>query len=299
LHHMDAESASPPADRRIAALAARQHGVVARTQLQAFGVGRGAIERRLGKGRLHRIHRGVYTVGHPLLTREGRFMAAVLACGDGAVLSHISAAVLWGLLRREAPRVDVTVPTSAGRKRRRGIVMHKAALAAGEVTTLVGIPITSPGRTIVDIADISSRRTVERAIDEADYLRLDCTGLEPRPGRPGCGVLAAVLAEHRAGSTRTRTELEELFLAMCKRRHLPSPDVNSFIEGYEVDFAWPKRRLIVETDGRAAHGTRRAFEHDRRRDLDLTAAGWRVVRITHARLEREPEAIANRLARLF
>jgi very-short-patch-repair endonuclease len=215
------------------------------------------------------------------------------------VLSHLSAAVLWGILRKEGPRVHVTVPKRSGRAKRRGIVLHKAPLGKEEVARVAGIPVTSPGRTIVDLADISPRRTVERAIDEAEYLRLDCTGLTPRPGRPGNGLLTRVLSEHRAGSTLTRSELEELFLAMCKRYHLPSPDVNSFVGGYEVDFVWRKQRLVVETDGLAAHGTRHAFERDRLRDLELTAAGWRVVRITHARLSREPQAVAEQLSRLL
>jgi very-short-patch-repair endonuclease len=296
---MGGKSAPPPTDQRIATLAARQHGVVRRDQLEALGLGPDAIEKRLGRGRLHRVHRGVYSVGHRLLTREGRYMAAVLASGEGAVLSHVSAAVLWGILRKESPHVHVTVPTRSGRKRRRGIVVHRAALEESEIVRVAGIPVTSPGRTIVDLADISSRRTVERAIDEAEYLRLDCSGLSPRPGRPGSGLLTSILSEHQAGSTLTRSELEELFLAMCKRHHLPSPDVNSFVEGYEVDFAWRKRRLIVETDGHAAHGTHRAFERDRLRDADLTANGWRIIRLTHARLSREPEAVAAQLARLF
>jgi hypothetical protein len=286
-------------DRRVAALAARQHGVVERKQLHALGLGDGAIAKRASRGRLHRVHRGVYSVGHALLTREARFMAAVLACGEGAVLSHVSAAVLWGLLRKEGPGVHVTVPTGAGRARRRGIAVHRAALDEGEVTTLAGIPVTTPGRTIVDLADISSRRTVERAIDEAEYLRLDCSGLGPRPGRPGSGLLTCILSEHRAGATRTRSELEELFLAMCEAYGLPPPEVNAVIEGYEVDFVWRRQRLIVETDGHAAHGTRQAFERDRLRDADLTANGWRIIRLTHVRLSREPAAVAAQLARLL
>jgi very-short-patch-repair endonuclease len=296
---MDAESATPPADRRIAALAGRQHGVVGRKQLDQLGVGKGAIERRLGRGRLHRVHRGVYSVGHPLLTREGRYMAAVLACGDGAVLSHLSAAVLWRILRKERRRVHVTVPGSGGRARRNGIVVHRAALGEREVTKVAGIPVTTPGRTVVDLADTEPRRTVERAIDEAEYLRLDCTGLTPREGRAGRGLLTRVLSEHQAGTTRTRSELEERFLAMCERQRLPPPEVNTVVEGYEADFVWRAQRLIAETDGRAAHGTRRAFENDRLRDLKLTAAGWRVVRITHARLANAPRTVAAQLARML
>ncbi|HEX2231752.1 MAG TPA: DUF559 domain-containing protein [Thermoleophilaceae bacterium] len=193
----------------------------------------------------------------------------------------------------------MSVPASGGRSQRRGIVVHKSPLQEDEVARVAGIPVTTPGRTIVDLADTEPRRTVERAIDEAEYLRLDCAGLTPRPGRTGTGLLTRLLSEHRAGSTLTRSELEELFLATCKRCHLPSPDVNSFVGGYEVDFVWRESRLIVETDGHAAHGTRRAFERDRLRDLELTAAGWRVVRITHARLSHEPDAVAAQLGKLL
>jgi very-short-patch-repair endonuclease len=178
-------------------------------------------------------------------------------------------------------------------------VVHRAVLETDEVTRVAGIPVTTPGRTIVDLADTEPRRTVERAIDEAEYLRLDCSGLEPKPGRPGTGLLTRVLSEHQPGATRTRSELEERFLEMCDLHGLPRPEVNAVIEGYEVDFVWREERLIVETDGRAAHGTRRAFERDRVRDLELTAAGWRVVRVTYARLSREPERVAEQLARLL
>jgi hypothetical protein len=159
--------------------------------------------------------------------------------------------------------------------------------------------VTSPARTLIDIADVVSRRILERAIDEAEYLRLDCTGLAPLHGRRGSGLLAKVLAEHRAGTTRTRTDIEECFLGMCDRYGLPRPEVNAIVDGYEVDFLWRGRRLIVETDGRAAHSTRRAFERDRLKDAELTTSGWRVVRVTYARVTREPRAVAMQLRRMF
>jgi very-short-patch-repair endonuclease len=296
---MARKNAQPPTDRRLAELAARQHGVVQRTQLHELGLGDGAIEGRASLGRLHRVHRGVFSVGHPLLTREGRFMAAVLARGPGSVLSHLSAAVLWGILRDEGPQAHVTVPTRDGRKRRRGIVVHKAALGEEEVTRVNRIPLTRPGRTLVDLADVVPRRTLERALDEAEYLRLDCSRLGPRNGRTGSGLLARVLDEHRAGTTRTRSELEERFLALCDRYGIPRPRVNFQIDGYECDFVWHEQRLIVETDGGAAHGTRRALERDPVRDADLTVAGWRVVRVTWMRLSSEPEAVADQLEQLL
>jgi very-short-patch-repair endonuclease len=285
-----------PLDRRLAELGLRQHGVVTRAQLLALGLSDDAIGRRVRAGRLHRVHRGVYAIGLPRLSTEGRFLAAVLAVGEGAVLSHVSAAVLWGLLGERGPRVDVTVPVRGGRRRRRLVIVHGAALPAQDITLKNAIPVTTPARTIVDLADVLPRRTVERAIDEAAYLRLDLQGLRPLPGRRGCGLLSRVLAEHEPGSTRTRTDLEELMLALCRRYRLPQPRVNTIVEGYEVDFAWPAERLIVETDGWQAHGTRAAFEADRRRDAELIAAGWRVMRITWRRIEREPGAVAGQLA---
>jgi very-short-patch-repair endonuclease len=164
------------------------------------------------------------------------------------------------------------------------------------VTVKDAIPVTTVARTILDLADVLPRRALERALDEAAYLRLDLEGLEPRRGRRGYGLLTRVLADHEAGSTRTRSDLEELMLSLCWRAQ---PEVNQTIEGHEVDFVWRDARLIVETDGWGAHGTRSAFESDRARDAELIAAGWRVVRITKRRLEREPEAVAEQLVRLL
>lgn len=177
--------------------------------------------------------------------------------------------------------------------------MHRNALAAEEVTTVDRIPVTSAARTLVDLADAEPRRTVERAMDEAEYLRLDCARLEPRPGRRGSGVLAAVLREHAPGATRTRTGLEDTMLVVCDRFGLPRPEVNVLLEGHEVDFLWRTAGLVVETDGGVAHGTRSAFERDRVRDAELIAAGYRVVRITRRRLLREPGAVAHQLRRLL
>lgn len=278
------------------ALAERQHAVVTRAQLVALGLSDQGIGRRVEDGRLHRVHRGVYAVGHPSLTIEGRFFAAVATLGEGAVLSHLSAAVLWRLRPARGPRIDVTVPSRGGRSRRRAVIVHRAPLAASDVTTRNGIPVTTPARTLVDLADVLPRRQLERALDEAAYLRLDLGGLEPLPGRRGSRLLAGVLARHDPGSTRTRSELEERMLGLCRRFRVPTPAVNATVHGDEVDFVWRDARLMVETDGWAAHGTRGAFERDRRRDAELVAAGWRVMRISHTRLEREPDWVAARIA---
>jgi very-short-patch-repair endonuclease len=282
---------------RLVALAERQHGVITRRQLLELGLSDDGIGRRVADGRLWRVHQGVYAVGRPGLTLEGSFMAAVLSCGPSAALSHVAAGVLSGLLRERGPRIDVTVPRGGQRRRRSVVIIHRAALPPTDVTTKHGIPVTTPARTLIDLADVLPRRRPERALDEAAYLRLDLSDLRPRPGRRGRGVLASVLRRHEPGTTRTRSELEERMLILCEGFRLPAPKVNSSIEGYTVDFVWREQRLIVETDGWDSHGTRTAFERDRRRDADLLAAGWRVLRISHARLDREPDWTAKRIAR--
>jgi hypothetical protein len=223
-------------------------------------------------------------------------MAAVLACGEGAALSHFSAAVVWGLLDAEGQAIHVT---SEKRRRVLGIVVHRAPLE-GERVRRHGIVVTTPSRTIVDLADVVPRRRIlERAIDEAEYLGLDWRDAAPRHGRRGSGLLASVLAVHEPGSTRTRSELEEHFLVLCDTSGFPRPEVNTSIEGYECDFVWREQRLIVETDGGAAHGTPAAKERDAVRDADLQIAGWRVIRIPSMRLLRRPEAVEVRLERLL
>ena len=283
-------------DHRILALCGRQHGLITRGQLLEMRMTDREIERRVRSGRLHRVHRGVYAVGHERLTTEGRFLAAVLAFGRGAVLSHQSAAVLWGIRAARGPRVDVTVPTTGGRARRGAMIVHRSPLSEEEMTVHDGVPVTTVVRTLIDLADVLPRRALERAIDEAAYLRLDLAGLEPRRGRRGYGVLTRVLAEHEAGATWTRSDLEERMLALCRRSSLPTPEVNARVEGYEVDFVWRNARLVVETDGWAAHGTRKAFERDRLRDAKLTAAGWRVVRVTDRTIDVFEQQLAQLLA---
>ena len=289
-------SRKDPADAAVADLARRQHGVVGRDQVIALGLGRDAVDWRVKRRQLHRVHRAVYAVGPLALTRNGRFMAAVLACGEGAALSHLSAAVLWGILGDRGQAIHVT----AERERVcRGVIVHRSPLE-GERVRRFGIVVTTPAGTIVDLADVvQRRRTLERAIDEADYLRLDWKPAAPRHGRKGSGLLASVLSFHQPGTTRTRSELEEIFLALCDSRGFLRPEVNVSIEGYECDFIWREQRLIVETDGEAAHGTSRARKRDPIKDADLQIAGWRVMRIPSMRLFRDPDAVAEQLARLL
>ncbi len=220
----------------------------------------------------------------------------MLSCGPGAALSHVAAGVHLALLQERGPRIDVTVPGSGGRRRRNALIIHRSALPDADVTVKDGVAVTTAARTLIDLADVMPRRRLERAFDEAAYLRLDLSGIAPRRGRQGAGLLAQVLERHTPGSTRTRSELEERMLSLCDRFRLPTPEVNVTIQGYEVDFVWRERRLVVEVDGWAAHGTRRAFERDRQRDADLVAAGWRVLRVSWERLAAEPVWVAERLA---
>jgi very-short-patch-repair endonuclease len=303
---MAEENATDPA-AGIAALAERQHGVVCAAQLYALGLSKDQVSDRTRKGWLHRIHRGVYAVGHRRLTDHGRWMASVLACGDGAVLSHQSAAALWGIRqsRRREPSVDVTIRTVRGVSSRSRLVIHRIpTLRGNETTTKDAIPVTTPARTLLDLAKVIARRPLERAIDEAARLRL-CTEadleaiVETHAGRAGAGALGQVIESHRAGSTLTRSELEERFLALCRKHHLPQPGVNVPLLDYVVDFLWRDAALVVEVDGHTSHGTRRAFQTDRDRDVRLTVAGYRVVRFTWHDVTRRPGVVAYRVRRLL
>jgi len=283
----------------IAELAERQQGRVARWQLRELGIGPDAINRRIRAGRLRRTPaRGVYAVGHRIASRKATWMEAVLEAGPGAVLSHRAAAAHWGFLR--SGRVEVTVPRAL--RTRRGIVRHHAVLHPDEVTVLDGIPVTTVARTLLDVAAGLQRRDLERAIHEAEYLRLyddrELAALIDRhPRRPGVPKLRAIRAERNAHRHVSRRELEHRFLALVAEQGLPRPEVNVHLELdgelIEVDCLWRKQRLIVELDGWAAHGTRRAYERDRERDRRLVRAGWRVVRVTPTQLERQAEALAR------
>jgi very-short-patch-repair endonuclease/predicted transcriptional regulator of viral defense system len=296
----EAELVTTPVDRAIAALAARQYGLVTRRQLRGLGLGDTAVTKRAVAGRLHRVHRGVYAVGHRVLPPRGAWMAATLACGDGAVLSHASAAALWEI-RPTSGVVHVTVPTAGGR-RRPGLCVHRdPALGAEEITTRAGIPVTTVARTLLDLAGTLPARALHRALDEAavtrrlDLSRLDAL-LERHAGHHRAAKLRAALDSHRPGTTLTRSELEERFLALCRAHELPQPAVNAAVARLEVDFLFAAARLVVETDGWRFHGTRAAFERDRRRDATLTLAGYRALRFTHRQLEREPDAVAATVA---
>lgn len=291
--HMARDNAQPP----LGELAKRQWGVVTRAQLTESGVGDSGVRDWVQNGRLHRLYRGIYAYGHDRLRLEGRWLAAVLACGPGAVLSHRDAAQLWELRQSSSALVDVTVPSRNGRMRRRGIRVHRSGrLAPEEVTTRHGIPVTIVARTLLDLADVLERQALRRAVTEAEYTnRFDLDSLiavvEANPGRRGRRVMEAVEGRRH----RTRSPLEERFLTFAERWGVEEPESGVWLEGYEVDFLWRRVGLAVELDGLAAHATREAVRRDRRRDRVLWRAGVRTIRLTAADL-REPEAVLLDLA---
>jgi hypothetical protein len=248
------------------------------------------------------VHRGVYAVGHTVLTVRGRWMAAALAAGPGAALSHASAAALWELRPTAATVVDVTVPGRAGRLKRRGLRIHRPrTLKPTEVTTKDGIPTTTPTRTILDLAATLQPHRLERLLDQAeilqltDYPSLDATA-RAHPGHRGATKLASTLAKYEAGATLKRSDLERLFLKICDEHDLPTPAVNHSPAGEEVDFLFAEHRLIVEADSWRFHKTRQAFERDRRRDAMHLRLGYRTLRVTDRQLEHDANGVAHTIA---
>lgn len=263
------------ADIQIAEIAARQHGVVSATQLAGVGVDRGTITRRAQAGRLHRVHRGVYAVGHSALSQEGKWMAAVLACGMTAVLSFQSAAQLWRMLPPRSGFIEVTIAGGGGRKRHQGLRRHRStSLTSDDVTRHHRIPVTTPARTIADLRR-SAPELARRAIRQAAVI--------------GLHIPEEVEAD------RPRSELEARFLRLCRRHRLPIPEVNVPIGRFTVDFLWRERRLVVETDGYRFHRGRQAFEDDRARDVELRLQGYEVIRFTYRQVTEDPNGVAQPL----
>jgi very-short-patch-repair endonuclease len=284
----------------VAAIATRQYGVVTIAQLREAGLTDRAIRRRVEAGRLKRIHRGVYLAG-PVMPPRGREMAAVLACGPMAFLSHTSAAAVLRLLDR--PPADAIEVTVVGRNpgRKPGIRVHRvAALDARDRGRWRGIPVTSPARVLLDIAGIVDEWRLERAVAEAYALRLtserQLEGLLARTG-PHRGKAALRSIVEGGKPALTRSEAEERLLALIREADLSRPEVNTMVGGFEVDFFWREHRLVVEVDGYAFHSSRAAFERDRRRDGALQAAGFHVIRLTWRQIVAESDATAALLAR--
>jgi hypothetical protein len=284
-----------------ARLAGRQRGIATRRQLRAAGLSDDAIDYRLETGRLHVVHRGVYLVGHPIFPPLAREVAALLAGGPRAVLSHRTAAVTWRILDERSDLVDVTVVGRRGRQRA-GIRLHSTVgLQRREVRISNGMPVTAPARTLLDLGTVLTGRGLVRAVDEARALRLvgdaDLRSLLARfPRRRGTCALRALLEAEREPEL-TRSEAEERMLGLIDRGGLPRPLVNARVAGHEVDLYWPDRGLVVEVDGYAFHSRPGDFERDHRREQDLSAVGIRISRVTYRQISGEPAEVLVRLTR--
>lgn len=261
---------------RVAQLAASQRGVITSQQLADLEVAPSSIRRKVAAGTLHRIHRGVYLLGHTAAAPLAMELAALLACGPTAALSHWTAAALYRILARIDGPIHVTVPDRRCRPRP-GVQPHFAPLPDEEVMTTQGLKVTTPQRTLQDLRPFLDPAAYERAQNEAQVLHL----IPRNQAEPGI----------------TRSQAERRLLTLLRRAGLPPTNTNTRIKGHEVDVLFQDQKLIVEVDGYAAHGTRLAFENDRRRDAQLTAAGYRVMRITWRQLTQEPEAVALDWAR--
>jgi hypothetical protein len=292
-------------------LATAQALVVGLDQLQGLGLSASAVRKRAAAARLHRQYQGVYSlVPREMLKREGLWMAAVLACGPGAVLSHRSAAALLELRDWGGTKIDVTVP---GRSRRRheGIAVHcSTKLTAKDVTVVNNIPCTSAARTLLDLAEVVTMRQLERSFDQAEIAEVfDLKAIQDQlarnPTRAGAKAVREVLETHYIGRTPTWSENEEALLAITRPLGIPDPETNKFVildDGgppIRVDFTWPEQRVAIEADSRKWHLTRQRFESDRQRDQRLIAAGWTIIRTTWKQMTRRPHELRPLLLKLL
>jgi very-short-patch-repair endonuclease len=282
-------------------LAGRQHGVVSREQLERLGLTRSAIAHRLRRGWLHPLHRRVFAVGPPEPSQHGHWMAALLACGSDALLSHQSAAELWEIRKAQAGPIEVTL-TTGSKRRIRGLVVHRrTVLKPADRRARHGIPVTSPTRTLADLAARVPMAALESAVNEADRLELIDPdrlrrALDEMRGEAGTRALIRLL-DHQVFRL-TESELERMFLALVRSSGLSIPATGVLLNGFRVDFFWPDLGLVVETDGLRYHRTAAQQARDRRRDQAHTAAGLTTLRFTHAQVQFEPDEVAATLARV-
>ena len=290
-----ANDAPDAIDRAIAAAARRHRAYVSRQELLDIGLGPQAIKYRVRVGRLIVEYAGVYAVGHRPLSPVDRAAGAVLACGPGAALSHGSAMSLWGFFKRWADPFEVLAPNL---RRRRGIRVHRSTtLTRRDITTQLGVRVTTPARTLLDIAPRLSDKTLTRTVNDArlsNYLRLPDLRdvLDRNPRHPGSSRLRPFVEDPQ---NPTRSEFEDFFPPFCKRYGLPAPQLNAIIGGCEVDAVFPAEGLIVELDGWATHSSKNAFIDDRERDAENLVAGRPTYRITFERLIETPDKEAKRL----
>lgn len=292
-----------PIEDAIAALAEAQHLVFGVAQLAALGLSGNAVRKRLSIGRLHRIYRTVYSlVPQRMLTRRGRWMAAVLACGEASSLSIHAAGALSGLRQTARTYIDITVPGRTQR-RHRGVRVHRSmTLTAADVTAVDGIPCTTIARTLFDMAGELTLRQVERAFDQAEAMEvLDLRAIDDQLERnstaPAVGKIRTVLAEHRIGSTLTDSDLEEMMLGLLRQAGCPMPELQASIDPGDGDlmiaprdFVWRRYKVDLETDG-GRHRTMLQMRTDNRNDRRLRDAGWVVIRVGRQDLIEEPEAV--------
>ena len=284
------------AKAEVAELARRQWGVVTRNQLEESGLEAAGIARWVGEGRVHRVHPRVYAVGHSSLGIEGRLAAALFYASPGAALYGVTAATWLGILQGVprlihviAPRRRLSVPGVRTHHRKRfERILHKR------------LPVTPPAHTLLNLAAQIGREQLRRALAEAEYLRLvtlDEVEAVLGPGKPGAAALRAALESHRPELARTKSRLEERFLNLCEQHSLHLPEVNVWVAGWLVDAVWFEQKVIVELDSRLAHSSSRSIENDHRRDLDLRAAGYTVLRYTWHQVTGRPDRVAGDLRR--
>jgi very-short-patch-repair endonuclease len=291
MHGMHASGAQTATDHLIAAVAAKQYGLVTRAQLATAGLDRGAIARRLAAGRLHRLHHGFCAVGHRAPRRETRWLAAVLACGPGAVLSHRSAAALWRIHDAEGPWPDVTVATRNGR-RPAAITVHRAQLDRPDRRRRAGIPVTSPARTLADLARQVDHPDLVRALREAQFLRtFDLAAVQELLDRRPCRALRSLVQD----LALTQSGLEDRLLGICDGHAISRPLTQQPLFGRRIDFLWQYERVVVETDGWQGHGTRSAFQADRTLSNRLQLEGYTILRFTHTDVARRPGHVARQI----
>ncbi len=289
----------------VAILAASQHGVVARWQLLELGLTRSAVQRRISAGRLHPLHWGIYAVGHRKLALKGYWLAAVLACGPDALLSHRFALAVWEVQAAESGQVDVIVPGHGGRRGPSGVRVHGArTLLPRDVAVVDGMPVTSLARSVLDYASGATGQRTRAVLEKIERMgrligrELDDV-LARNANHRGTKRLRAALSEIEGPAPWTQSELEDRFLALIRAAGLPEPEMNVLVEGELVDALWRDQKLIVEVDGWGYHRSREQFETDRRRDARLQVAGYRVIRLTQQRIATEPRAVAAQLRALL
>lgn len=277
-------------------LVRRQHGVIARRQLLSLGYRAKAIAHRIDTGRLYPLFRGVYAVGRREVTQEGLWMAAVLSCGNGALLSHGSAAQLWGIRSRRQGAIHVSIPRPRT-ARRKGLRVHRRELRDDMCDEHLNIPVTTPTQTLTDLAASLSDPELDRAINQADQLNLiRADEISPRRNARGATRLRAHLGS--PSFCLTDSELERRFVPIALAVGLSKPETQVNLHGHRVDFFFRAERLVVETDGLRYHRTPTQQKRDRVRDQELAAAGLIVVRFTHDQVKHEQHHVAEVLRRL-